>query len=582
MNLHPSSLLGRVALPLILLVALVAHSHSSIHAAGGALAASAPVGTMDTPGNGAVVSGEMAVTGWALDDMSVDAVRIYRSPVAGEATGDRGLVFVGDATFVNGARPDVASAHPQYPLRERAGWGYMLLTNMLPDGGNGVFTVYAVAQDNAGAETLLGQRTITASNTGSGVPFGTIDTPAQGAVVAGVVDNFGWVLARQPAMIPTDGSTITVYVDNIPVGRPSYNHYRADIASSFPGYRNSGGAVGHFRLDTRGLADGVHTLSWVAVDSSGKAQGIGSRHITVENQPRQPSFKLAAYNLQSGRGEPGFPGRPVFFTDNMNCTDPSQPMNAWGVGFVQQHLRAALSDPSVVALTVTEAWLCASPKNVRQALGWKANTSERNGTAVVARHGFAGAEEWVQLDTSLNMNPVDTMWVLRVPVCLDAACSVSLDVFSTHWFADAPSTLPQIQYTARLGASYDRQARQTVDFLQRRGTGLHVLIGDLNTWEAAGPVCGHHPTNAGLTHLRAAGYSDAWPLLHGSAEGFTGMTNRVGCGVPEGNVWKRPDYVWAPAYFLPVSISRFGIVTPGDAAPSDHLGLVAEFRWPGR
>lgn len=581
MHLYPFSLLGRVVLTLLVLLPLVVHTRASVHAVE-TPAAVAPIGTMDTPGDGALVSGEMAVTGWALDDMSVDAVRIYRNPVAGEEAGQRGLVFVGDATFVNGARPDVAAAYPAYHLRERAGWGYMLLTNMLPEGGNGEFTIWAVAQDNAGTETLLGQRRITANNQGSGLPFGTIDTPVQGAVVSGVVDNFGWVLARQPAMIPADGSTITVYVDNIAVGRPSYSHHRADIASSFPGYQNSGGAVGHFRLDTRDLADGVHTLAWVAVDSSGRAQGIGSRHITVENHPRLPSFKLAAFNLQSGRGEPGFPGRPVLFTDNMNCTDPSEPLNAWGVGFVQQHLRAALADPAVVALTVTEAWLCGSPKNVRNALGWKANTSERNGLGVVARYGFAGPEEWVQLDTSLNMNPADTMWVLRVPVCLNAACSVSLDVFSSHWFADAPSSLPQPQYTARLAASYDRQASQTVEFLRRSGTGLHVLIGDLNTWEASGPVCGSYPTNAGLHHLRAAGYSDAWPLLHGSAEGFTGMMNRRGCGVPEGNAWKRPDYVWAPSYFLPISITRFGIVTPGDAAPSDHLGLVAEFRWPGR
>jgi len=92
----------------------------------------------------------------------------------------------------------------------------------------------------------------------------------------------------------------------------------------------------------------------------------------------------------------------------------------------------------------------------------------------------------VQLDTSLNVNPADTMWVLRVPVCLNAACSVSLDVFSTDWFAEAPNTLPISQYTARL-ASYDRQARQTVEFLQRRGSGLPVMIGDLNTWEGPPP-----------------------------------------------------------------------------------------------
>ena len=151
----------------------------------------------------------------------------------------------------------------------------------------------------------------------------------------------------------------------------------------------------------------------------------------------------------------------------------------------------------------------------------------------------------MQLDTSLNVNPADTMWVLRVPVCLNAACSVSLDVFSTDWFAEAPNTLPISQYTARL-ASYDRQARQTVEFLQRRGSGLHVMIGDLNTWEGAAPVCGHHPINAGLHHLRGAGYPDAWPLPHGNAEGFTGMINRKGCGEPEGYAWKRPDYVWSP------------------------------------
>jgi hypothetical protein len=576
-----SSPFRRAGLTLLVLLSLSLSPGSGIEAAG-PIAGSAPVGAVDTPDHGAVVSGEMAVTGWALDDVSVEAVRIYRTPVDGEAPQSRGLVFVGDATFVPGARPDVALVHPDHPRRERAGWGYMLLTNMLPNGGNGVFTVYAIAQDNAGSETVLGQRTVTASNTGSGVPFGTIDTPAQGAVVSGVVDNFGWVLARQPAMIPTSGATITVYIDGVAVGHPSYNHYRADIANAFPGYRNSDGAIGHFPLDTRAYADGPHTLSWVAVDSSGQTQGIGSRHFTIENHARVPSFKLATYNLQSGRGEPGLPGRPVLFADNMNCTDSSQPMNAWGVGVVQQHLRAALSDPSVVALTVTEAWLCASPKNVRQALGWKANTSERNGLGMVARHGFAGAEEWIQLDTSLNTNPADTMWVLRVPVCLNAACSASLDVFSTHWFASAPNTLPLNEYLARMRESYDRQARQTIEFLQRRATGPHVLMGDLNTWEASGPLCGSHPNNAGLYQLRAAGYSDAWPLLHGSADGFTGMLNRPGCGVPEGSAWKRPDYVWAPSYFLPVSISRFGMVHPGDAAPSDHLGLLAEFPWPAR
>ena len=48
-----------------------------------------------------------------------------------------------------------------------------------------------------------------------------------------------------------------------------------------------------------------------------------------------------------------------------------------------------------------------------------------------------------------------------------------------------------------------------------------------------------------------------------------------------GYAWKRPDYTWSPAGFLPISIERFGVVTAGDEAPSDHYGLITEFPWPG-
>lgn len=289
-----------------------------------------------------------------------------------------------------------------------------------------------------------------------------------------------------------------------------------------------------------------------------------------------PSFRVAFYNVQSGLGEPGLSSRHVLFTKDANCADPTRPLNAWGVGFVQQHLRTALADPTVVALGLAEAWACASPSNIRRTLGWTSNTTERNGTAVVARYGFSGAEEWVQLDTSLNHNPGDTMWVLRIPVCLDPSCSASIDLFTTHWFAEATATISM----ATMRESYDRQAAGTSAFLQRTANGSHVLIGDLNTWEGSAPVCGQDPVNAGLNRLRDAGYVDAWPLIHGSAEGFTGMTNRPRCGIPEGYVWKRPDYMWSPSYLLPKSISRFGIVPAGEAAPSDHYGLLAEFPWP--
>ena len=243
----------------------------------------APSGAIDTPVESAVVSGEVGVTGWAVDDFGVSAVDIYRSPMAGEAVQANGLVFLGAGTLVEGARPDVAGAFSTHPLSAKAGWGFMLLTNMLPNQGNGVFTIWVVARDYDGRSTILGNRRIDARNSTATLPFGTIDTPGQGETVSGTVVNFGWALTPPPNAIPTDGSTIDVYVDSVFRGHPSYNEFRADIASLFPGYANTNGAIGFFMLDTTTLANGVHSIAWVVRDNAGNAQGIGSRYFTVAN-----------------------------------------------------------------------------------------------------------------------------------------------------------------------------------------------------------------------------------------------------------------------------------------------------------
>ena len=135
--------------------------------------------------------------------------------MAGEPRDANGLVFLGTATLVSGARPDVQASFPTRPANEKAGWGYMLLTNMLPGGGNGVFTLHAFARDLDGHSALLGSRTITVTNASAQLPFGTIDTPRQGETVSGTIYNFGWALTPLPNTIPFDGSTIGVYVDGV-------------------------------------------------------------------------------------------------------------------------------------------------------------------------------------------------------------------------------------------------------------------------------------------------------------------------------------------------------------------------------
>jgi hypothetical protein len=74
-----------------------------------------------------------------------------------------------------------------------------------------------------------------------------------------------------------------VYIDGIGVGRPVYNNYRSDIATAFPGYANSNGAIGYYALNTTSLANGTHTIAWTVADNLGNTEGIGSRFFTVQN-----------------------------------------------------------------------------------------------------------------------------------------------------------------------------------------------------------------------------------------------------------------------------------------------------------
>jgi hypothetical protein len=250
-----------------------------------------PFGSFDTPLNNITgIAGAIPVTGWALDSIGVASVGIYRDRVAGETPGSNGLVFVGDAIFVPGARPDVESTYPNAPSNYQAGWGYMLLTNMLPNNGgsaglgNGTYNLHAIATNAAGTMQDLGTRTITVDNAHASKPFGTIDTPAQGGTVSGsAFVNYGWALTQNPNFIATDGSTLSVIVDGVTLGHPTYNQYRSDIATLFPGLANSNGAVGYLYLDSTTLANGMHTISWTATDSAGHTDGLGSRYFAVLN-----------------------------------------------------------------------------------------------------------------------------------------------------------------------------------------------------------------------------------------------------------------------------------------------------------
>lgn len=278
------------------------------------------------------------------------------------------------------------------------------------------------------------------------------------------------------------------------------------------------------------------------------------------------SFKVATWNIRSGMGVRGF-ATTSWDDTTLNCTDPSKPMNAWGIGLPQKELQKIKADTSIVALAVQEAWNCGSPTNVNGVLGFKTATREEEGVGLIARYGFSGAPSYQRIDEKHNR------WVIGGQVCLDAACYATLPIYSTHFGGSTDDDFP-------------RQAERLLQALAAQAT-PHLFMGDLNLlkidqWNPKTACTAKDSigrVNA-IATIERGGYADVWKVVE-RGEGWTGMASRKGCGSPSGSLYKRIDYVFTKG--VPArSAARFARVPPGADSPSDHAGLVAELAWPAR
>jgi hypothetical protein len=256
-------------------------------------AASPPFGVVDTPlGDATVLAGSIAVTGWTLDNIGVQRVELWRDLQPGETTPPfastpsdprTGKVFISNATFVDGARPDVEALYPTTPVNTRAGWGYLLLTWGLWNQGNGTYRLYAYAFDQENNLGTIGTKTIVVSNSTATKPFGSIDTPAIGGEASG--PNFGWGLTPKVNGVATckiQASGVQVSIDSGPLQPVVYgSDVRSDIAGAFTGFSNSAAAGGHYIVDWTTLTTGAHTIGWLITDDCNRADGVGSRFFNV-------------------------------------------------------------------------------------------------------------------------------------------------------------------------------------------------------------------------------------------------------------------------------------------------------------
>lgn len=317
-------------------------------------------------------------------------------------------------------------------------------------------------------------------------------------------------------------------------------------------------------------------LRWLGCSSLAIALAatVGACHGSDASSPSAPStpssaadpqlvprtFKVATWNIRSGKGIRGFT-TTSWSSDTTNCTDHSQPVNAWGMGLTQAALGKVKDDQSVVALALQEAWFCGSPQNVQGVVGFKTASNDRNGTGFLARYGLSGAMKYQQIDPKANQ------WLIGGDVCLDPACSATIPMYSVHFGDTSDDEIPN-------------QAQRVIDILGAQ-SGPKLFMGDLNvyktdTWNPSVPCTGGD--NSGrlrtISMIESAGYTDAWKATQNS-EGWTGMQTRAGCGIPSGNLFKRIDYVHSSG-MRTLSTDRFGRAEPGGDAASDHVGLIAE------
>jgi hypothetical protein len=124
-----------------------------------------PFGALELPGPSQPMNGVFPVTGWVLDDDSIDNVMV-------EILVD-GLVVGNANTGID--RPDIKHRFPSHPDAAYAGFVRMLNTT---DFANGVHSVSVRVSDADGGSRIVGRRFVQTFNTGYNLPpFGGIDWP---------------------------------------------------------------------------------------------------------------------------------------------------------------------------------------------------------------------------------------------------------------------------------------------------------------------------------------------------------------------------------------------------------------------
>ena len=207
---------------------------------------------IDAPLGSAVVSGQIAVSGWAVN--RVDTVTGVSIAVDG--------VVMGSAQY-GGSRPDVCTFFQSAYNCPNVGWNYTLDTGLL---SNGPHVVQAI--ENAGLGKAVVSRTINVVNPVSSTTL-CIDLPSASAQYGGKVQFSGWAIDNASSI-----ASVSVSVDGVPIGPAVYGNSRPDVCAVYPGRAGCPSVGWMFSLDTTQFVNGPHSFQLTGLTSGGQRTSV--------------------------------------------------------------------------------------------------------------------------------------------------------------------------------------------------------------------------------------------------------------------------------------------------------------------
>lgn len=209
---------------------------------------------IETPAAGAISSGALSISGWAVSQASpvteVD-ILIDGVPMGGAQYGL--------------ARQDVCAAYPSSTGCPNVGWYYVLDTRTLADGPH---TIEAVEETASGSAAMTQKFNISNAGLSSSLRM-VIDSPVSNATLSGTYLVSGWAIDDSDSI-----ASVAITVDDFPQGFASYGGPRTDVCYVFPGRQGCPNVGWSSTLDTTQFQNGSHTLAVTVKSTHGDVQTL--------------------------------------------------------------------------------------------------------------------------------------------------------------------------------------------------------------------------------------------------------------------------------------------------------------------